>query len=94
MKKVFLILILFAAIISCTDDTAVHSEIETSALKAPEYGKDITLSGGSINGDGNRAIIVITIGRKSMNCHRLGVCHICIGCTPISEQNMIPTTIN
>jgi len=94
MKKIFLILALFTAIISCSDDTVVNSEVETSTLEAPEYGKDITLSGVSNNGDGNRLTVVITIGRKSLQCHRLGVCHVCIGCTPISQQNMIPTTIN
>ena len=94
MKKIFLTMFLFTAIIACSDDTGGISEVANSTLKAPEYGKDITLSGVSNNGDGNRAIIVITIGRKSQQCHRLGVCHVCIGCTPISQQNMIPTPIN
>jgi len=95
MKKIFYLLILFVTIISCTTDNSIEGNDEASLnLKSPVYGKDITISSISNNGEGNRDLIVITLGRKSRNCFGFGVCEVCIGCTPISQENMIPATIN
>lgn len=92
-----LLILIFASLFilsSCEDqDGMVMMQTE---LKAPSYGDDFTITGVS---DGSvRAIIVLTIGRKSTGCRNLGVCRLCFFCPSDSEtqdyQNKVSTPVN
>jgi len=95
MKKIFLnllVAILFLGLNSCSN------EDNSSSLKSPEYGKDVTLS--PINKKESRLndeskIIIVKLGRKSRNCVGFGFCKVCVACgTERVESEMLEIPVH
>ncbi|HLT65790.1 MAG TPA: hypothetical protein VKZ80_05500 [Flavobacterium sp.] len=89
MKKLFLLFILVAY--SCSEDPV-------NELKAPQYGKDITLTAISKNSaktDDESKIVIVKLGRKSKKCVGFGFCRVCVICGDAKlDENIIHVPVN